>query len=238
MVRDQIHARFAVPESKLPVIYNPVDSEHFHPGLRADRTKSLERHHIDGGATVFLVVCGNFARCSATTVVDALAELTPPVHRIVIGAGRGVERIPAHARRRGVAARVTLAHPQVDTRRYYGAADVFVSPSIYDPSPDVALEAMACGLPVIATTKSGVAELMHEHECGLAYPSRDVAALAAHMRSLQDAAMRARFGENARRAILPLSPAATTLSLVLLYRDLLASTVSKTARRTTTTAGH
>jgi len=97
---------------------------------------------------------------------------------------------------------------------------------------------MACGLPVIATTKSGVAELVHEHECGLAYPSRDIAALATHMRSLQDAAMRARFGENARRAILPLSPAATTLSLVLLYRDLLASTVSKTARRTTTTAGH
>jgi hypothetical protein len=82
-----------------------------------------------------------------------------------------------------------------------------------------------------------VAELLAEHDCGVVCPPRDAAALVAHMRSLQDAAIRARFGENARRAILPFSPAATTLSLVLLYRDLLAATVPRPSRRTTTTAG-
>ena len=234
LVHDEIHARFNVPESKLPVIYNPVDSGYFHPGLRAERTKILERHRIDAGATVFLIVSGDLTRCAVATAIDALAELTQPAHLIVIGARRGIGRIHAHARRRGVTSRVTVMGPQADVRRYYGAADVFLSPSIYDPSPDTALEAMACGLPVIGSTKSGVAELLHENECGLACPSRDAAALVANMRSLQDATMRARFGENARRAILPLSPAATTLSLVLLYRDLLAAAVPRPTRRTTT----
>jgi UDP-glucose:(heptosyl)LPS alpha-1,3-glucosyltransferase len=234
MVRDEIHARFAVPESKLPVIYNPVDSERFHPGLRAEREKILERCRADASATVFLVACRDFAHCSVTTAIDAIAELPPPAHLIAIAAARDAGRIRAHAQKRGVDARVTTVDPQVDVRPCYGAADVFVSPSIYDPSPDTALEAMACGLPVIGSTKSGVAELLDEHECGLAFPSGDVAALVAHMRSMQDSAMRARLGENARRAILPLSLAATTLSLVLLYRDLLAATVPRAPRSITT----
>lgn len=237
MVRDEIHARFNVPEAKLPVIYNPVDSGHFHPGLRAERTRILERHRIDAGATIFLVVSADLTRCAVETAIDALAALTAPAHLIVIGGGRGIGRIHAHAQKRGVVSRVTMMGPQADVRRYYGAADVFVSPAIYDPSPDMALEAMASGLPVIASTKSGVAELLHENECGLVCPSRDAAALVAHMRSLQDAAMRARFGENARGAILPLSPTAATLSLVLLYRDLLAATVPRPSRRTATTTG-
>src|SRR4029077_1019346 len=52
----------------------------------------------------------------------------------------------------------------------------------------------------------------------------------AQMRTLLDATTRRRLGANARRAVLPLSPSAITLQLVLLYRDLLAATVqAKTA---------
>jgi UDP-glucose:(heptosyl)LPS alpha-1,3-glucosyltransferase len=237
MVRDEIHARFAVSESKLQVIYNPVDSERFHPGLRADRARVLERYRADASATVFLAVCRDFVHDSVTTAIDALAALPPPAHLVVIAAAPSSRRIRAYAQRRGVDARVTTVDSHVDVRPHFGAADVFVSSSIYEPAPDSALEAMACGLPIIATTKSGVAELLAEHQCGLACPSRDTAALAAHMHSLHDAATRARFGENARRAVLPLTPAATTLSLVLLYRDLLAATVQHPGRRTTTIKG-
>ena len=53
--------------------------------------------------------------------------------------------------------------------------------------------------------------------------------LAAQMRTLLDPATRRRLGANARRAVLPLSPAAITLQLVLLYRDLLAATVTAKA---------
>jgi UDP-glucose:(heptosyl)LPS alpha-1,3-glucosyltransferase len=233
MVRDEIHARFEVPESKLSVVYNPVDGERFHPGVRAQRAKTLEWLRLDTGATIFLVVCRELEQCAYATVIDALAATPAPAHLVAVCSASAAKQIRAHARERGVAARVTAADPHADLRPYYGATDVFVAPSIYEPSPDTALEAMACGLPVIASTKSGVAELVDEHQCGLAFGSTDVAALVAQMRSLADPALRARFGENARRAVLPLAPAATTLSLVLLYRDLLAAAVAASAPRAT-----
>ena len=237
MVRDEIRARFAVPESKLTVIYNPVDGERFHPGLRADRARVLERYRVEANATIYLTMCRDFAHDCLATAIDALAGIPPPAHLVVIASARCAKRARAHAQARGIDPRVTTVDSHVDVRPHYGAADVFVAPSLYDPSPDAALDAMACALPVIASTKSGVAELADEHECGVVCPPNDVAALVAHMRSLGDAAMRARLGENARRAILPLSPAATTLSLVLLYRDLLAASASRAEKRATTISG-
>ena len=97
-------------------------------------------------------------------------------------------------------------------------------PTLYDPCPNAALEAMACGLPVVTSTKCGAAELVVEHDAGFVCDARDVDALAAHMRTLLDAGTRAPDGrERARDAVLPLTPAAMTLQLVLLYRDLLAA---------------
>ena len=226
MVRDEIQGRFGLPESKLPVVYNPVDGELFHPRLRADRAKTLERLGIDAEATVYLTVASDLARDGVATAIDALPMLGKPSHLIVVGDDPNVEPYRERARARAVADRVTLAGPVADVRPYYGAADAFVLSSVYDPSPAVVQEAMACGLPVVTTTKSGAAELLREHDAGLVVPSADAAGLAAHMETLQDSATRARFSINARRAVLPLSPAAITLQLVLLYRDLLTGAVA------------
>ena len=97
----------------------------------------------------------------------------------------------------------------------------------YDPLPNAVLEAMACALPVITSTKSGAAELVTGADAGLVCPSRDSAALAAHMRTLHDGALRERMGANARRAMLPFSPPAMTLQLVLLYKELLEASVAR-----------
>jgi UDP-glucose:(heptosyl)LPS alpha-1,3-glucosyltransferase len=234
MVRDEIRSRFALPDSKLPVIYNPVDSAHFHPGLRAERAKTLDRHGIPSGATVYLTAGGSFARCNVGATIEALAALPAPAHLIVVGDEGDLVRHRERARAMGIAERVTLAGPQADMRPYYGAADVFVLPALYDPSPVTALEAMACGLAIVTSTKSGAAELVLEHEGGFTFPSGDNAALAAHLAVLLDATIRARLAANARRAVLPLSPVATTLQLVLLYRDLLAAAAAKSP---TTRAG-
>ncbi len=223
MVKDEIRRYYAVPESKLHVIYNPVDGEVFHSGLREGRAAILERLRIDARATVFLVAAVDPARADVGTAVDALARLDSPAHMIVLGEDKAAARVLARARSRGVGDRVTFVGVDADRRSYYGAADVFVLPSLYDPSPDVAFEAMASTLPVIASTKSGAAELLQDCDAGLVCPSGDAAALAAHMRALGDPAARARLGSNARRAVLSFSPPAITLQQVLLYRDLLAS---------------
>jgi len=90
---------------------------------------------------------------------------------------------------------------------------------------------MACGLPVVTSTKCGVAELVVENDAGFACSARDIDSLAWHMMTLTDAAARATLGARAREAVLPLTPPAMTLQLVLLYRDLLAAAYAATAAR-------
>jgi glycogen synthase len=140
-----------------------------------------------------------------------------------VGRDRHIERYRALAARHGVAQRVTLAGPQHDPKPYFGAADAFVLPTLYDPFPNAALEAMACGLPVVTSTKSGAAELVVPVGAGFACPSGDAPALAGPMRTLLDADTRGRMGRIAREAVLPLTPDAMTLELVLLYKELLES---------------
>jgi glycosyltransferase involved in cell wall biosynthesis len=83
-------------------------------------------------------------------------------------------------------------------------AHVFAAPSQYEGGPGfVYLEAMACGLPVIACAGSGAAEVVRHGENGLLVPPQDVDALTAALRSLlKDGALRQAMGENARRFVI------------------------------------
>jgi len=232
MVRDEIIDRFKLPESKLHVVYNAVDSDVFHPDVRAVRPVVLKRHGIDEGATVFLLAGSGYEHSGAGAAIEALAELPAPAHLMIAGREVHGPRYRDLARSFGVAGRVTLADQEPDPRSWYGAADAFVLPTLYDPAPESTLEAMACALPVVTSTMSGAAELVLANDAGLVCPAGDIAGLAAQMRTLLDEKTRQRQGANARRAVLPLSPAAITLQLVLLYRDLLAATVqTKTSAR-------
>jgi len=229
MVRDEIIDRFRLPESKLHVVYNAVDSDVFHPDVHSVRPSVLQRHGIDEAATVFLLAGSGYEHSGAGAAIEALAELPAPAHLMIAGREFHAERYRELARSFGVADRVTMADVDGDPRSWYGAADAFVLPTLYDPAPESTLEAMACELPVVTSTKSGAAELVLANDAGLVCPAGDIAGLAAQMRTLLDATTRRRLGANARRAVLPLSPAAITLQLVLLYRDLLAATVQAKA---------
>ena len=230
MVRDEIIDRYKLPEAKLHVVYNAVDSDIFHPDVRAARPAVLKRYGIDESATVFLLAGTGYEHSGAGAAIEALAELPSPAHLMIAGREVHAQRYRDIARSFGVGDRVTLADQENDPRSLYGAADAFVLPTLYDPAPESTLEAMACELPVVTSTKSGAAELVLANDAGLVCPAGDMAGLAAQMRTLLDAKMRRRLGANARRAVLPLSPAAITLQLVLLYRDLLAATVHAKAR--------
>jgi UDP-glucose:(heptosyl)LPS alpha-1,3-glucosyltransferase len=231
MVRDEIRERFGVPQERLHVVYNAVDTEDFSPALSTRRASVRERHGIPDDAIVFLQVGSGFERKNVATSIRALAELPPRARLVVVGRERRQDAYVELARRVGVADRVLLAGAQVDPRPFYGAADAFVLPTLYDPCPNAALEAMACALPVVTSTKSGAAELVQAHDAGLVCLARDVAGLAAHMHLLLDAGQRARLGANARAAVLPLTPAAMTLKLVLLYQDLLSGIAERRKAR-------
>jgi len=222
MVREEIRARFGVPDARLHVIYNAVDTSAYSPDVRTHRPEIRARHGIAQHALVWLHVGSGFERKGVATSIDALSALPAPAHLVVVGGDKHLGRFVEHARRRGVADRVTFAGAQPDVRPYYGTADAFVLSTLYDPCPNAALEAMACGLPIVTTTRCGAAELAVAHDAGLVFDPADVNALAAHLRTLSDAEVRSRMGDNARKAMLPLTPAAMTSRLLALYEALLA----------------
>jgi UDP-glucose:(heptosyl)LPS alpha-1,3-glucosyltransferase len=223
MVKEEIRERFGLPEEKLSVIYNAVDTDVFSPQLREHRAAVRTKLGVPDTATVFLLVGSGYVRKGVARAIAALARLPGDTYLFVVGRDKARGRYKRFARELGVAQRVALLGPQEDPRPFYGAADAFVLPTLYDPCPNAALEAMACGLPVVTSTKCGAAELIIEHDAGFACPARDVDSLAWHMMTLTDRGARERLGARGREAALKLTPAAMTLQLVLLYRDLLAA---------------
>jgi UDP-glucose:(heptosyl)LPS alpha-1,3-glucosyltransferase len=107
---------------------------------------------------------------------------------------------------------------QADVRPFYGAADVFALPTLYDPFPNAALEALASGLPLVTTTTCGAAELVTAAN-GMVIAAGDVAALAASLDSLCDRAPQMRDAARTSVAHLDLTPMAG--QLMALYSQLL-----------------
>jgi UDP-glucose:(heptosyl)LPS alpha-1,3-glucosyltransferase len=231
MVRDEFRDRFGMPEERLPVIPLPVDVETLTPALRAHRSALLQRHGIDENATVFLWSGKDWLHDGAHAAIEALATLPDAAHLVLLGLSPIPQATEALVRDLGMGARVVLAGSSLDHNAYVGAADAFVLPALYDPQPLATFEAMACGLPVIVSQRSGAAQIVRERAAGIVVPAPHGPPLAEAMLALLDVGLRASMGSLARQAVLPLTPAAMTLKLVLLYRDLLAATVGYDAAR-------
>ena len=188
MVRDDIKARFGLPDERLHVIYNAVDANVFSPGAaRASRRASARSTGFRTTRMLFLLVGSGFGRKGVPAAIEALARLPAPAHLLVVGEDRRVPRVQARWRASTACRdRVTFAGYQADVAPFYGAADAFVLPAIYDAFPDAAMEALACGLPVITSTGPASRSWSRENDAGFVCASRDAGALAAHMQALCD----------------------------------------------------
>jgi len=221
MVQDEVHVRFGVPRERLPIIYNAIDHEVFSPALARHRAEVRQRVGIAANATVFLLVGSGYERKGVRAALHALAR-TPEAHLIVVGKDKREARYRALARALDVFPRVTFAGSQVDPKPWYGAADAFILPTLYDPLSNAVLEAMACGLPVITSSRCGAGELVAAHGAGFVCDARDLDGIAQSMRALLDQGTRSRMGGAARAGILPLTPQAMASELLALYERLLA----------------
>ncbi len=203
MVLQHFHTLHGVPRERLRLIYNGVDVGRFSPQHCAGiREASRTMIGASGDEAVFLLVAHNLRLKNAESAIRALAVLVAggaPV-RLVIAGGKRPGPFVELARKLGISDRVTFLEAAGDIRPCYAAADVCLHPTWYDPCSLVALEALACGLPLITTRFNGVSELMTDGEEGflLADPA-DVAVLAEKMRLLLDPALRSRMGASARR---------------------------------------
>ena len=223
MVQDEIHERFAIARERLPVIYNAIDPGVFNPGLAVHRQEIRARYGIAPDACVFLIVGSEYARKGVGRAIEALAHVPPPAHLLVVGKDRHPARYESLARTMHVADRVTFAGAQTDPRPFYGSADAFVLPTLYDALSNAVLEALASGLPVITSDRCGAGELVRAHDAGVVCGARDIEAIAGAMRGMLDPTSRQQASGHAIAAVADLTPAAMAARLVTLYETLLRS---------------
>lgn len=222
MVRDEIRHYFRLPAERLHVIYSGVDTDAFHPRLgEAHRRAVRERYRIPQDAALFLFVGSGFERKGMAALLRAMAGLPPTAHLLVVGKDKKSRKFEGLAQRLGVRQRVRFAGPQQDVKPFYGAADALALPTLYDPFPNVALEAMAAGLPVVTSLKSGVAELVEDGKNGYVRDALDVAGLIDAMGRLLPREASLTLGQAARTTVEPLSLAAMGERLLALYQALL-----------------
>ncbi|MEA2843448.1 MAG: hypothetical protein QOJ69_1119 [Actinomycetota bacterium] len=141
-------------------------------------------------------------------LLEALAKVRTERHAelVIVGPPRDGSLVPAAIERLGLEGAVTVAGA-VDALRMvelYASAEVAVVPSLYEGFSLPAVEAMACGVPVVSTTGGALPEVVGRHrETGLLVPPGDPGALAAAIgEALDDADLRRRLGEAGRQRVL------------------------------------
>ena len=222
MVRDDIAQRFGVPQDRLHVIHNGVDLDHFNPRLKQQhRTDMRSRLGIGDATPVILYVGSGFSRKGVPQLLQALAGMQHQnAVAVVVGKDKHSRRMQALAGSRGLGGRVYFVGPQQDVRPWYGMADVLALPTLYDPFPNVVLEALACGLPVMTTPTCGAAELLQGRDCGRICDALDVEAQALALDALLAGDSRQQ-AKAARDCVSDLGREDMARRLQALYRQLL-----------------
>lgn len=124
----------------------------------------------------------------------------PEARLRIVGEGPEEQRLRQWAAVHAAGSRVEFVSAGVDMRGHYAAARLFVLTSVREGQPNVLLEAMACGMPVVATAVGGVPQLITQGENGFLSPSGDAVALATYCcRLLDDGALCDAMGQAGRQ---------------------------------------
>lgn len=163
--------------------------------------------------------------------LEVLAKLDRNVHGVWIGDGPLRAEMQALSRKLGLESRLLLAGERDDVPALLPAIDVFVMVSLYEGLPCSVVEAMRCGLPVVATAVNGVPEVVVPGETGLLVPpGRPHACAAAVAHLLRHPELAWQLAEAGRRAVAGrFRGAATAASLGRLYEDALFSVSDRSA---------
>lgn len=176
------------PPDRLRVMRNGVDLDRFQPQPQA---AARERLGLGGAGPQLLSVGNLHEHKGQRLVVDAFARLLPvwPQARLLlIGDGDDRSHLQRQVASLGLTDSVRFVGtvPNADLAEWYSAADVLVLASSREGWPNVLLEAMACGTPVVATAVGGIPEVVTDESVGRLVQQRDGATLAEAIRNLVD----------------------------------------------------
>jgi glycosyltransferase involved in cell wall biosynthesis len=218
--RDEIVRELSVPSERVAIIPNGVDAAQFRPLPGRPRTPG--RIVTTASADVPLKGLEPLLRAFATV------RSRRPVELLVVGQPRPDGPIPRLLDRLGLAGSVRFVSGLPDTELVdlYASAEAAVVPSLYEGFSLPAVEAMACGVPLVATTGGALPEVVGaDGEAALLVPPGDSDALARGLTTLLgDADLRRRLGERGRaRALARFTWEAAAAATVDRYREVIAA---------------
>ncbi len=226
--RDLLKENLALPEKKVVSIPNGIAYDRF--PAAANRREARETIPLDDREGFWFGAVGRLSRGKNTrTLVTAFADVVktlPECSLVVAGAGPELARLKDQAAALGLAGRVAFLGFREEIPVVLRACDAFVHTSLREGIPLALLEAMASGLPVVASDRGGIVEVLDGAGAGSLVNPEDTASLTEAMTGLagRTAAARERMGARARKRALEGFPAARMVaSLERLYEELSAS---------------
>lgn len=188
---------------RLVVVRNGVDVARW--GGEQDRTTTRQSLGVPATAHVTAMVATMKRQKGHAELLRAarvLVDRRPDWHLVLVGDGAGRDVVAGLVEALGLTGRVHLVGERRDVDAVLAASDSFVLPSLWEGMSVALLEAMACGLPVVATSVSGTTQVIDDGTEGWLVPPGDVDALVRALDELLDDPDRARArGDAARRRI-------------------------------------
>lgn len=187
-----------VPAEKISVIYNGVDLARFQPASDA-ATRAAWRHKWDLPADTPVVAgVGRLRRQKNfqlfLQVAGEVLKNLPEVRFVIAGDGPERKHLESLARDLGITSQVHFLGYVSDLRQLYSAIDVLLMTSLSEGTPLTALEAMAMGVPVVATRVDGLAEVLEDGVDAYLVPPGEIGQFARRtLELLQDQVTAARF---------------------------------------------
>jgi N-acetyl-alpha-D-glucosaminyl L-malate synthase BshA len=176
---------FTVPEERVEVIPNFIDTAVYRPGLVPSHRATL----APDGEKIVMHISNFRAVKRAEDVVSVFAKLTAkqPSRLVLVGDGPERPRVLMRAEELGVRDRVMFLGKHTSVHEVLSCADLFLLPSASESFGLVALEAMACGAPVVASNVGGLPEVIEHGTSGYMFDVGDIDAMAeAGLRILGD----------------------------------------------------
>jgi glycosyltransferase involved in cell wall biosynthesis len=220
--RDQLIA-IGVDPARIEVIHNAIDHNwgHSDPAATDALRQSLG---IPADRNIILIVGRLSREKDHLTLLEAVHKLEPRhrAHLVLVGDGPERPRIEARVRALNMSSQVTLAGQRDSAQPFYSLARIAVLSSLTEGSPNALLEAMAAGVPAIATRVGGVPEIATHEESALLVPPSSVAEMREALdRLLADPQLADALAHRSRHLIAErYTPQARTARLAAIYTEL------------------
>ncbi|UNK72605.1 glycosyltransferase family 4 protein [Microbacterium sp. H1-D42] len=159
----RVYGRVAAPVTVIP---HGVDLERFTPPTPAQRLAARAALNLDDEHRVALFIGHEFDRKGLSDAIAALAHAPTAMLLVVGGFASAIQQMREHSEKIGVAERVLFVGPRTDLPSYFAASDMFVFPTLYESYGLVITEALASGVPVIATRVGCAPDVIVDGENG------------------------------------------------------------------------